>query len=150
VIGQAQPLPLGVLEIENGASCSFENAARLDALLSQMLSPPFKTFDPVHAQAGAGDAIGAALFALYRPVEKGDVGTGRSQPVRIEQVVGACVVLVDGLLDEPKPERVGVEAPVAGRIGGNGCQMVQPCQFQCHMCASFRNGVAVGGYIGQG
>ncbi len=80
VIGQAQPLPLGVLEVENGASRSFENVARLDALLSQMLSPPFKTFDPVHAQAGAGDAIGAALFALYRPVEKVMSVPGEASP----------------------------------------------------------------------
>ena len=49
---------------------------------------------------------------------------GERQRVGIEQVIGADVVLVDGLLHQPHAERAGVEAHVARRIGGDRGQMM--------------------------
>ena len=42
-----------------------------------------------------------------RPVEEGEVGARRGLAVGIEQVIGADVVLVHGLLDQPHAERPG-------------------------------------------
>ena len=44
---------------------------------------------------------------------------GAARAVRIEQVVGARIVLVDGLLDQPQPEHARVEVEVAARRSGD-------------------------------
>jgi hypothetical protein len=39
-------------------------------------------------------------------------------------VIGADIVLVDGLLDEPETQGLRVEAVVARRVGGDGGEMM--------------------------
>ncbi len=68
----------------------------------------------------------AALLALRRPVEKGDVGAGRAAPVGIERVVRADVVLVDGRLDQAQPKRADVEVEIALCRARDGGDVVVP------------------------
>src|SRR5205823_1064195 len=48
--------------------------------------------------------------------------------VRVEEVVDGGVVLVHGLLDEPQPEHAHVEVDVAGRIGRDAGDVVDPLE----------------------
>ena len=60
------------------------------------------------------------------PREEREVGAGRSFRVRVEQVIGAGIVLVDALLDEPHPEHAAVEVEVLLRGTGDRRDVVQP------------------------
>ena len=65
---------------------------------------------------------------------------GLASAVGVEQVIGADVVLVDGLLDQPQAERCGIELQVAGRVGGDGGEMMDAGEL--HDVASSRLGVS--------
>ena len=60
-----------------------------------------------HAGAGSPTRCAGVL-------EEGDIGPGAAGLVRVEEVVHGGVVLVHGLLDEPKPEHARVEVDVPG------------------------------------
>ena len=47
-------------------------------------------------------------------IKEGEIGAGRRFPVGIEEVIGADIVLVDGLLDQAHAERAGIEAHFPG------------------------------------
>jgi hypothetical protein len=68
--------------------------------------------------------VRAPPLALHRPVEEGEIGAGRREPVGVEQVVGTDVVLVHGFLDEPHAEDARVEGMVARRVCRDGRQVV--------------------------
>jgi hypothetical protein len=57
-------------------------------------------------------------------IEEGDVRSGRRQPICVEEVIGADIVLVDGLLDETHTEIARIERTVPACVGGDGCQMM--------------------------
>ena len=54
-----------------------------------------------------------------RPGEERQVGARPAFGVRIEQVVGARVVLIDAALDEPHAENAGIEVEVLLRRAGD-------------------------------
>ena len=91
-------------------------------------------FAPGDAKRGAGDRMRAAPLRRRRPVEEGDVGAGRREAVGVEQMIGADVVLVDGLLDQPHAEHALVEAAVAGRVGRNRGQMMDAFELHVALC----------------
>ncbi len=130
IIGQTQALTLRVLEIKHCATSNLEYITSFDAFLLEVVAPPVEAFNAIYTQSGAGNAMRAAPFSLPWPVEEGDIGAGRGQPISVKQMVGTGVVLIDGLLDEAKAERVGIEAPVAGCVCGDCCQMMQPCELR--------------------
>ena len=124
VVDQAETLAFRVLEIERQASVALGDLGGLHAGRSEMLLPPFEALRAGDAQAGAGDRMRAALLARRRPVEEGEIGAGPGQRIGIEQVIGAGVVLVDGLLDHPHAQRPGIEALVARRVGRDRGQVM--------------------------
>src|SRR6266576_1261314 len=80
-------------------------------------------------QACARNAVAAAPLRRGRKVEEGEVGAGIGAPVGIEQMVGAHIVLVDGLLDQPHAEQAGIKGQILARLGGNRGQMVNARQL---------------------
>jgi hypothetical protein len=79
-----------------------------------------------HRQVGLldhADTRGAGLGV--GPGEEGQVGSGVALAVRVEQVVGGGVVLVDALLDEPESHDALVEAQVLDGVAGDGGDVVQ-------------------------
>ncbi len=130
IIGQAQPLAFRVLKIENCATGNLKYVASFDALSFEVIAPPIEAFNPTHAQSCPRNTVCAAPFTMDGPIEKGNVSPRRCQPIGIEQMICAGVILIDGFLDKSKPERVGIEATIARCISGNGCQMMQPCELR--------------------
>src|SRR5690606_37821615 len=129
---EAEALSLAVLEIEAGAAAGIADLAGPDLLFGKAGLPPFERGEAGDAQAGARDAVGAAPLVADRPVEEGEVRAGRGQAVGIEEMVGAVVVLVDGLLDEAQAEDLRVEAQVLRRVRGDRRQVVDACELQGH------------------
>ena len=62
-------------------------------------------------------------------LEEGDVGAGAAALVGVEEVVDGRVVLVHGLLDEPQPERAGVELDVRRRVAGDARDVVDALEL---------------------
>jgi hypothetical protein len=65
-----------------------------------------------HSRAGAASP-------RFGVLEEGDVRARAALLVCIEEVVDGRIVLVDGLLDEPKTEDARVEIDVARRVGSD-------------------------------
>ncbi len=121
--GQAQALPLGILEIQRGAAVHLADRGRLDASLAQARGPVVKACR-VDPEPGAADRPRAAPFAARGPVEEGKVGPGAARAIGVEQVIGRGVVLIDGLLDAPHPHDLAIEAVGAAGVGRDGGQVV--------------------------
>src|SRR5258708_2970922 len=68
--------------------------------------------------------------ARARVFEEGQIRAGLARLARIEQVVDVGIVLVDGLGDEPQPQHARVEVDVAGRVAGDGGDVVDA--FESH------------------
>ena len=64
-----------------------------------------------------------------RVLEEGDVRARIAALVPVEEVVDGRVVLVDALLDEPQPEHPSVEVDVAGRVAGDGGDVVDALEL---------------------
>ena len=65
---------------------------------------------------------------------------GDASAVGIKQMIGADVVLVDGLLHQPQAQHLGVESLVAGRVGRHRGEMMNSGQL--HVQLSGRGTVA--------
>ena len=93
----------------------FAGASCVHALLDEAMRPVAEgAFG--HAERGLlglADAEPARRGML--PREEGQDRAGPARLVAVIEVVGAGIVEVDGLLDEPKAERAGVEVEVAAR-----------------------------------
>src|SRR6266568_2201978 len=101
----------------------------MSAGLLQPVPPKPKTVLAGDAQSRARNAVAAAPLGRRRKVEEGEVGAGIGAPVGVEQMIGADVVLVNGLLDQPHAEQAGVKGEILARLGGNRGQMVNPRQL---------------------
>ena len=73
--------------------------------------------------------LAAAPLGRGRKIEEREVGAGIGFAVGIEQMIGADVVLVDGLLDQPHAEQAGVESEIFARFRRYRRQMVNPGQL---------------------
>src|SRR5690606_19855403 len=92
-------------------------------------SPIFEIVLVAHPKSCAADGRGSAPFALHRPVEEGQFGSRRRRTVGIEKVIGAGIVLIDGLLDQAQAEQLGVEALVSRDVSGDRSQMMNARQL---------------------
>src|SRR5262249_49335611 len=124
VVDQAETLTFGVFEVEREAAVTLGDLARFRAGLTEALLPPRQAFRSGNAQAGARDRMRGAALGWRRPVEERDVGAGPRERVGVEQMVGAGVVLVDGLLHHAHAHRAGVEALVASCVGRDRGEMM--------------------------
>ena len=115
VVDQREPLAFRVLEVERQRGRRARRCRRcsMPASFRRCFHQRQARF-AVNAQPGAGDGVVAPFFGACRQVEESDVGAGRAIAVGIEQVIGADVVLVDGLLDQPHAERLGIESSLPG------------------------------------
>ena len=109
-------------------STSIDVAGHAAGLL-QPVAPKAKAFLAGDAQAGARNAVGAAPLGRGRKIEEGEIGAGIGLAVGVEQMIGADVVLVDGLLDQPHAEQAGVKRQIFARFGGNRGQMMNSGQL---------------------
>jgi hypothetical protein len=98
------------------------------ARLLQAVAPVTETFLAGDAQSRARDAVAPAPLRRRRKIEESEVGAGIGLSVGVEQMVGADVVLVDGLLDQPHAEQAGIKRQILARFGRNRGQMVNPRQ----------------------
>src|SRR5690606_32501248 len=105
------------------------DVGRHEASVTQPLRPELQRLFAADAQAGTTDRASAATFASDWPIEEGEVAARRGQPIGVKQMIGAGIILVDGLLDEPETERIGVELFVAGRIRGDRGEMVNASEL---------------------
>src|SRR4051794_3802844 len=126
VVNQTEALTLKVLKVERPASVPLHDVAVRNTLFHEAPLPPAQAILASDAQPCARDAARAAPLGCHWPVEEGQVSARCRPPVRIEQVVGAGVVLVHRLLDQAHAERARVEGVVAWRIGGDGREMMDP------------------------
>src|SRR5262245_37008613 len=75
-----------------------------------------------------------------RPGEEGQVGAGMAFSIRVEQVIGARVVLVDALLHEPHSENACVEIEILLCGSSNRRDVVQACDAVHVLAPYFRAG----------
>src|SRR6266852_7051781 len=92
----------------------------------EAVPPVTKAFFASDAQSGAGNAVGSAPLGCCRKIEESEVSAGIGVSVGVEQMMGADVVLIDGLLHQPHAEQAGVERQILPRFRGNRGQMVNP------------------------
>ncbi len=124
VVDQHQTLALAVLERQGQPAVDLDQLAGHAAGLLQPVPPVSQAVLAGDAQAGAGNAVGPAPLGRGGKIEEGEIGAGTGVSVGIEQMIGADVVLVDGLLDQPHAEQPGIERQIFARPGGNRGQMV--------------------------
>ena len=125
VVDRGEALALGVLEVERHAAVALDDAAVLHALLVEALLPTSAALPRRRRAEPCGRCCGcrAARGATGQSKKVMSV-PGVACAVGVEQVVGAHVVLVHGLLHQPHAERAGVEVVVAPGVGGDGGEMV--------------------------
>src|SRR5215207_5540997 len=139
---QGETLPLRIGEAQCRAPRDLHHAAVREAPLVETLGPPLERGAVRHAQADLDDAPRAGEIRSHAgPVEEGHLGAGAAGFVAVEEVVGRDVVLVDGLLDQPQTEGVGVEVQVSWCIAGNRGDVVQTAEFHdlCLSASSWRD-----------
>jgi hypothetical protein len=132
VIDEAEALALEILEVEGEPAIALDDLGLRDAQVLEALLPPGERVSARDPHGSAGDAVGAALLAFDWPIEEGDVGAGRAASIGVEQVVSADVVLVDGLLHQPQPERLGVEGVIGRGVAGDGGEMMDAGELHGH------------------
>jgi hypothetical protein len=124
VIDQHQPLPFAILERQRQPAVDLDDLAGVAAGLLQAIPPVAQRVLAGDAQRGAGNAVAAAPLGCGGKIEEGEIGAGAGLGVGVEQMIGADVVLVDGLLDQPHPQQPAVERQIVARLRGNRGQMV--------------------------
>jgi hypothetical protein len=124
VIDERQALAFRILEMDRQPAVAYLGTGMADAMLAEPLRPIVESARARDAERRTGDRIGAAPLRRRRPVEEGEVGSRRGEAVGIEEVIGGDVVLVDGLLDQPEAEDIGVEIDIALGIGRNRGEVV--------------------------
>ena len=129
IVDERQTLAFRILEIERQPAVALDDLADLHARLGQALAPILEAAAAGDAQAGARNRVVAGLARHGAEIEEGEIAAGRGFPVGIEEVIGADIVLVDGLLDQAHAERLGIESDIARRIGGHSRQMMDTGQF---------------------
>ena len=105
VVDQHQPLAFAVLERQRQPAVDFDDLAGDAAGRLQAVAPVAEAVFAGDAQAGARDRIAAAPLRGGRKIEEGQIGAGIGFAVGVEQVIGADIVLVDGLLDQPHAQQ---------------------------------------------
>ena len=99
VIDQAEALAFRVLEVERQAAVALGDLAGLARRpRSDAPSTTAKLSAPAMRRPVRAIECVPRCSRRRRPVEEGEVGAGPRQRVGVEQVIGAGVVLVDGLL----------------------------------------------------
>ena len=121
---EAQALALPVFEIERQAAVPRGGSDVRHALGLEPSSPPRQAGFAAQPQSGAHDAAGATLLRRRRPVKEGDVGPGRSPAVRVKQMIGRDIILVDGFLYQSESEGLGKESKVSRHFCSDGREMV--------------------------
>ena len=112
--------PLGI--VEQHAAELARAAGALGPEVERLLGADAEDDAVHHPVAGASGRRAGVL-------EEGDVGAGVAALVGVEEVVDGRVVLVDRLLDEPQPERAGVELDVARRVAGDARDVVDALEL---------------------
>src|SRR5262249_15755208 len=101
--------------------------------LHEPLQPPLERRTTGNAQQDCGNGSCArSLRASIWPVKEGHLGAGVTTRVRIEEVIGRDVVLVDGLLDQPQAKRLCIEGNISTAITSDGSHRVQAAKVQRH------------------
>ena len=124
IVDQHQALALAVLERQRQAAVDLDDIAGHAAGLFQAIPPVAEGLFARDAQAGARDRIGSAPLGGCREIEEGEIGAGIGFAVGIEQVIGADVVLVDGLFHQPHAEQAGVKRHIVPRLRRDRGQMM--------------------------
>jgi hypothetical protein len=97
--------------------------------LPEAITPVAETFLAGNAQPGARDAVGSAPLGCGRKIEERQIGAGIGLSVGVEQMIGADIVLIDGLLDQPHAEQAGIKGQILARFRGYRGQMMNPGQL---------------------
>src|SRR6266581_3159012 len=105
VIDQHQPLAFAVFERQRQTAVDFGDLRRMAAGFLEAVPPVTKAFFAGDAQSGAGNAVGSAPLRRGREIEESKVSAGIGVSVGVEQMIGADVVLIDGLLHQPHAEQ---------------------------------------------
>ncbi|MCC2653219.1 MAG: hypothetical protein K0Q60_3385 [Microvirga sp.] len=129
IIDEAQALAFEILEVEGKAAVTLDDPVAAHMKAIEAILPPSEGLLAVHAQRRLGDAVGATPLAIHRPVEECDVRAGRRLRIRVEQMVGAHIVLIDRLLHESQAQRLGVEGVIAARVRRDGGEMMNSSQL---------------------
>ena len=125
-IDELEPLSFRIQQRQGRPSVDVLQPAVLDFVLIQPALPPVQGAAIAYAERDRADAgVAGTGGRRLRPVEERDVGSRMAQLVRIEEVVGGYVVLVDGFLDQAQTEDSRVEVDVVSCAPGNGRDMVQ-------------------------
>jgi hypothetical protein len=124
IVDEGEALSFRVFEQEGQAAIPLDNVTVLHALLVETRRPPRQCFAPVYTQAATDDAARSPALARDRPVKECEVRAWAPFPIRVEEVIGADVILVYRPLHQSHAERLGIEAMVLPDCGGNRRQMV--------------------------
>jgi hypothetical protein len=129
VVDEAEALALRVLEIQRQAAVPLGDLGVRDAAFAEALLPPGERLRSGDPQRCPRDRVCAAPLGRDGPVEESDVRAGARQPVRVEEVIGADIVLVHRLLDEAHAKHALIESSVSRRVGRNGRQVVNAIEL---------------------
>ena len=117
-------MTFAVFERQRQAAVDLGYLADVATRLPQAVAPEPEAALAGDAQPGARDAVGSAALGRRRKIEEGEICAGTAFAVGVEQMIGADVILVDGLLHQPHAQQAGVERQILARFGRNRREMV--------------------------
>jgi hypothetical protein len=116
---QGQTHPIGIGERQHRFAKALFQRLKGDALFDEAMRPVAERArrHPERGLLGLADPTAARCGML--PREEGEDGAGMAGLVTVVEMVGAGIVKIDRLLDEPQAQRSGVKVEVSQRITGN-------------------------------
>src|SRR5690606_6768065 len=94
VVEQPETLAFGILEIETRSPVLLCDLACYQVRIPQPCRPPVEACRPCDPQASAADRMRPTPLGPGGPVEEREIGARSRQPVGIEEMIGAGIVLV--------------------------------------------------------
>ena len=100
-----------------------------DTFFIETLHPPLQRGFPVHAQARTDDAARAAALTGHGPIKECQICARAAFRIRVKQVVGAHVVLIDGALDQAHAESLCVKTMILPYRCRDRCEVMNASEF---------------------
>ena len=137
VVDQAQRLSFGVAEVDHCTATPLLNGRMRDIQLVEAFDPPLERFTSTNTETGSTDTVvSMTLRRRIRPIEECEVAARGPFCIRVEQMVGTDVILVNGLFDQAHSEYLRVKMKVCRRISRNSGDVMNSEKIRFHKIQS--------------
>ena len=116
VIQQREALAFRILKIDCRAVVAQDNARMGNLVLLKPIDPPAKRIDTRDTQGSANNRPGSSTGLCNRPFKECDITARCRLAVGVKEMVGGGIILIDGFLDKPHAQNLGVKAKISRSI----------------------------------